>query len=265
MADVAETERVELTVRIDNTRPVEVADLGQSLQALGKQYEEFVVSHGFDHRPANARLFVAHLETGSIIVTLQTLLDQASFVLKHVDVLAGFVANLNEIINYLLQQDRVPKPERITRDDAERISTILEPVAKDSGSQVTFAISGNTAPITVNNVIVNSEKANAVQNGARRFLGPSIPMHGNFEREVMYLQQMRGDSKSTVGDRGVIEKFSPKPIKLHFMTPAVKASILDQPENPFKMAYIIDGQVSTVEGKPALYKIDAVHEAIERP
>jgi len=34
------------------------------------------------------------------------------------------------------------------------------------------------------------------QNAARRFLGPSIPTQGEFEREVMYLQQIRGDLKS---------------------------------------------------------------------
>jgi hypothetical protein len=60
---VLAAERIELTVRLDNTRPVEVSDLGQSLQALGKQYDEFVVSHGFDQTPANAQLFVTHLES----------------------------------------------------------------------------------------------------------------------------------------------------------------------------------------------------------
>jgi hypothetical protein len=130
-------------------------------------------------------------------------LDQASFLLKHIEVFAGFVANLTELINFLFQQDKAPKPEPITREDVERISTILEPVAKDSGSQITIAVTGNTGPVTINPVIIRSEKANAVQNGARRFLGPSIPMQGNFERELMYLQQMRGDPKSKVGDRGV--------------------------------------------------------------
>jgi hypothetical protein len=265
MSDTRTTERAELTVTLKNTRPVEVSDLGRSFQAFGKQYEEFVVAHGFDPTPANAQLFVTHLETGSIIVTLQTLLDQTSFVLEHLDVLAGFVTNLDEIIKFFLQQDKATKPTTITPADAQRISSILEPVAKDSGAQLSIAITGNTAPVTVNALIINSEKANAVQNGVRRFLGPSIPTHGEFEREVLYLQQMRGDPNSKVGDRGVIEKFSSKPVKLHFMTPSVKASILEKPENPFKMAYIVDGQVSTVKGEPALYKVAAVHDAIDRP
>jgi hypothetical protein len=34
--------------------------------------------------------------------------------------------------------------------------------------------------------------------------------------------------------RGIIEKSSRGPVKLHFMTPEVKASIVDKPDNPFK-------------------------------
>jgi hypothetical protein len=49
------------------------------------------------------------------------------------------------------------------------------------------------------------------------------------------------------------------------MNPQVKASIVDTSDNPFKMAYIVDGEVSTVKGEPALYKIFCVHEAIEKP
>src|SRR5262245_56411091 len=259
-----ERERAKLTVRLDTQRYVELPDLGRSFRALGKQYQEFVVAQGYDHLPGNAQLFITHLETGSVIATLQTMLDQASFVLEHLDVMGGFITNLNDLINYFLQQDKAPPTQVITRADAERVSDILEPVAKDSGSQLNIVVTGNTGQVVVSPIIINSEKANAVQNGVRRFLGPSIPLQGQFEHEVMYLQQMRGDAKSKAGDRGVIEKFSIKPVKLHFMTPEVKASVLDQHQNPFKMAYVIDGQVSTVKGEPALYKISTVHEAIER-
>jgi hypothetical protein len=60
---------------------------------------------------------------------------------------------------------------------------------------------------------------------------------------------------------GVIERFSTEPVKLHFMTPESKAAILDRPY-PFKLAHVIDGQVSTVKGEPALYKVTHVHETI---
>jgi hypothetical protein len=108
---------------------------------------------------------------------------------------------------------------------------------------------------------VNNEMANAIQNNVRRFLGPVPPDPGSFQREVLYLHQMRGDPMSRVGDRGIIERFSTRPVKLHFMTPESKAAILDRPY-PFKVAYVIDGQVGTVKGEPALYKVTHVHETI---
>jgi hypothetical protein len=120
--------RAELVVRLNTSRPVEVSDLGRSFQALGKQYEEFVVAHGYDQTPGNAQLFVTHLETGSIVATLQTMLDQAPFVLKHVDVMARFVTNLQDILNYFLFQDTAAKPDKLTKPDAERVISILEPV-----------------------------------------------------------------------------------------------------------------------------------------
>ncbi|SRR5260370_28872862 len=105
-----------LVVRIDNTRPVEISDLGRTLPALGKQYEEFVVSHGYDQTPGNARLFVSHVETGSIIVTLKGFLEQASFVLEHVDVLAGFITSFHDIVDFFIRQDSLSEgSDRLSR------------------------------------------------------------------------------------------------------------------------------------------------------
>lgn len=209
-------------------------------------------------------MYIAELRTGSIIAELKALLDQGSFVLDHIQVFAGFMSNLSDLINFFRAQSEKTSVE-ITSDDAVRLSQILEPVAKDGGANIALSVIGNTAPVNVTNIIVTAEGANAIQNNIRRFLGPPLPERGNFEKEVMYLQQMRGDPQSTAGDRGIIEKFSSRGVRLNFMTPEVKAAILDAPENPFKMAYVVDGQVSTIRGEPALYKIFAVHDTIEKP
>jgi len=255
-----EDKGVAFEVRYDNGRPLELSDLGESFRALGRQYEEYVNRAGFDHQPNNAKLYVARVRSGSIIVVLKNLLEQGSMVLKDMDVLAGFTTNLYELIEFF----RTPKPtppSEITREDASRLSRIVEPIAKDGSGQVSFTIIGSNAPVSITNIVINNETANAIQNNVRRFLGPAPPDPGTFQREVLYLHQMRGDPRSRVGDRGVIERFSSKPVKLHFMTPESKAAILDRPY-PFKMAYVIDGQVSTVKGEPALYKVTQVHETI---
>jgi hypothetical protein len=262
-----ERERPALKMVLENTRPVDVTDLGRALEAFGREYEEFVVGR-FEPPPVNARLYITSLETGSIIVELQTLLDQASFIVNAIDVFAGFVTNLQDIIDFLLLQDKEKKPHSITNTSVENISTFVEPIAKDGGSNVTITVNiagGSTAPVVIQPVVINSERANAIQNGARRFLGSALPTNGIFKNELLQLHQMRGDAKAKQGDRGIIEKFSMKPVKLHFMTPEVKASILDKPDNPFKLAYLVDGEVSTIGGQPGLYKIYEVHDAIEKP
>lgn len=253
MVEYGERERSALRVTLNNTRPVDITDLGRMLEAIGREYEEFVVGR-YEPPPVNARLFIAKVETGSIIFELQSLLDQASFVYHHLDVFAGFVANIQDIVDLLLQLDKPAKPETVTSSSVQNIATMVEPVAKDSGSNISISVNiagDSTAPVIVQPIVISSERANAIQNGARRYLGASLPASGRFRNELLELQQVRGDAKAKDGDRGTIEKFSHKPVKLLFMTPEVKATIVDKPDNPFKMVYLVDGEVSTVKGQPA--------------
>jgi hypothetical protein len=237
--------------------------LGASFDALGHEYQRFVHKHGYDDISGNAKLYIAQIRPGSILVELKALLEQGSFIIDHLQVLAGFITNLQDLINFFSAAP-TPKQPRVTRDEAESVSTLLQPIAKDSGGQLTINLTGNTGPITINAVTINSQGANAVQNSIRRYLEPSLPRRGRFERELLYLDQMRGDARAKAGDRGVIERIYPKPVRLQFSTPEAKGEILERPTNPFKMAYEVDGHVTTSGGKPTLYRITAVHDARER-
>ena len=249
-----------LRVELKNQRPVELLDLTLSLHALGRQDQEFVHSRGFDPKAKNVRLYIRELKSGSIIADLQQIADQASFVLQHAETYAAFVANFNDLVSFFLES-RALKDGGVSKREAERVSQFLEPVAKDGGSQLFLTVQGDAAV----HVHLNSEQANAIQNNVRRFIGPQPEPSGHFQGEALYLYQLRGDASSRAGDRGVIEAFSSKPVKLHLMSDDVKAAIIDAQTNPFHMVYVVDGQVSTVNGEPALYKIYAVHDAFDRP
>jgi hypothetical protein len=54
--------RVELTVRLDNTRPMGVADVGRCLQALGDQFEDFVFRHGLARPRGGARFPLRYID-----------------------------------------------------------------------------------------------------------------------------------------------------------------------------------------------------------
>lgn len=248
-----------LTITLKNQRPVELLDLTASLHALGEQYGEFVHSRGYDPLADNVRLYVTELRTGSIIAELKAMAEQSSLVLKHAEVFVAFLANFNDIINFFLAMSR-PATRPVSRGDAEQVAQILEPVAKDQGSQLFLEVKGD---VTIN-YHYTSDQAGIAQNNIRRYLGSPATESGPFTKEVMTLHQIRGDT-SKVGDRGVIERFGKRPVKLEFMNEEAKRAVLDRDENPFRLAFIVDGLVSTADGKPALYKIYTVHEAIDRP
>ena len=237
---------VRLTLDFENSKPVELLDLAASFGALGEEYAEFVHRRGFDPQAGNVRLYISELRSGSIIAELKALADQSSFILEHADVFAAFVANLKELVDFFMGA-AIGKPE-VTKQQAERVHQFLEPVAKDGGSQLFVNVSGAVSGDV--RIEINSVQANAVQNGVKRFLGPPLPSQGFFENEVLYLRQVRDDPRSTVGDRGVIERFSPNAVKLRIGNEAVKRAILEQPY-PFKVAYLVDGQMGTVEGSPS--------------
>jgi hypothetical protein len=251
----------QLRVILKNTKPVELIDVGKSFESFGEMYETFVYARGYEKAAGNAKLYLIGVRSGSIIADLKGYLDQASFIIDHFDVLAGFVANVHELVEFFRVQRPLNGESAPTRAEAERIARFVEPIAKDGGAQLNINVQGD-AKINVTQVTVTSERANAIQNNVRRFLGPPIPESGSFEKEVLYLEQIRRSTKTSVGDRGIIENFSLRPVRLLFMTEEVKAAIMEKPQNPFRMSYVVDGIVSTARGEPALYKIAKVHEAI---
>lgn len=252
-----------LTLTFKNQSPVELLDLTASLDALGRHYIDFVHSQGYDQSPENVRLYIDELRSGSIVAVLKDIADQASFIYDHRDVLGAFLANFDDLVRIFVGISPLKGGETVSRQSAERVAQILEPVAKDGSSQLFLQVTGNNNTIILGNEY-SSERARAAQEGVRRFLGPPIPSQGFFENELLFLHQVRDEVRAKSGDRGVIERFSSKPVKLVITSEEAKRTILERPY-PFKVAFLVDGQVSTVRGEPALYKIYAVREVIDRP
>jgi hypothetical protein len=104
-----------------------------------------------------------------------------------------------------------------------------------------------------------------VQNSAKRYLGPSLPSSRVLLDEVLTLHQVKGVPKAQAGDKGIIETVSKSPVKLWYASDDIKRSILELHENPFRLAFIVDVDVKTVDDKPALYKVLTLKDSFERP
>jgi hypothetical protein len=247
---------------LKNQKPVDLLDLTSSLAAFGESYQDFVTDAGFDLEPGNVRFFVKDIRSGSIIADLASQAAQGSLTLQHVEAAAAFMANLNDIIQFFLGIGAPPTlREKPSKREADQVIKILEPVAKDGGSQLFLTVSNGD--IHLHQHHYNSQQANAAQNSARRYLGPPIPTTEVRHDVLLRLHQVRGGVSSKVGDLGIIEEISRSPVKLSFASEETKRKILEQPF-PFESIFVVDVEVKASEGKPALYRILAVKDAFQR-
>jgi hypothetical protein len=252
-----------LRLRIANTRPVELQTLTRSLAGVDRRFRGFLADNKLDEDGDDLRLYVERIRPGSIILDLAPLAQQASLVANHLDSILQFAHYLKYVFDFFTGKQDGDVPT-ITKNDMSQISDTLEVVANDNGSNLFITVNNGSAQIF--NVKVTSTEANAIQNQIRRKLNP-IPDEADdvYRKETMVLYQARGGAfGAKIGHKAIIERFSPKPLKLLFDNQDAEAGILHTPENPFERVYIVDVRVGTINGEPTNYKVIRVHESYER-
>jgi hypothetical protein len=96
-----------------------------------------------------------------------------------------------------------------TRREALQTMSVLEPVAKDGGSQLYVAARGDVHIHQHIHHYYNSQQANAAQNSARRFWGPQLPARQIYEDQLLTLFQVRGDAARPSYTAGPVSRPSP--------------------------------------------------------
>jgi hypothetical protein len=252
-----------LIFKIENKRPIELIDLTKSLFSVSNQFSDYVSRVGNSKEEREAKLYIKEIKSGSVIIEL---IEYASVgmipFIENVNTIVGFADNLKRAIKYYLT-DEGEKPET-TINDLKDIATILNPVAKDKGSQmfVHTTINGNVE-LTIN---LNSNDANTVQNRIKQeILGLKIEeiLNDTYERVALKLYQARSDIRSKTGNKGIIEEIDEKPLNIVFHNDKTKEQILQAEINPLKSIFIVDVKIINVDKKPTIYKILKLHESFE--
>lgn len=250
-----------LTVEIQNVQPIELLDLTASLYSLGEEYKRFVASSELGVT-GGLKLYIKEIRAGSIITDLVALAPLALPFIEQTKTIIEYGKHLKSVYDFYAGKKTDEKPN-LDKTSLNHFSRIIEPVAKDTGSQFNiYAENGGVVNLTMN---ISSSEANAAQNSIRRELDflkePEVGLHN---KVVLYWFQARGTLTNQAGDKGIIESISTNPVKVVFDSDKTKALLLLQAgENPFRSAYIVDVFVETINGKPALYKITNFHERID--
>jgi len=249
-----------LTIEIKNTEPVELVDLTNSLLSLADEYKRYLVSQTGPTLADEIKLYVKEIKTGSIITDLVAIAPGAFPFAQYAMTVIDFSGYMKKAISFFLG-DKGEDP-KLDKRSYENFSTFLEPVAKDKASQLNWH---NTINGDVNLVLnLGSIEANALQNTFRKKIETlQEPVTGLKEDVLLYWYQARNDPKSQAGDRAIIESISKGPVRA-LVDEDTKFEMLSGTENPFQLAYLVDVEVETINGKPSIYKVSKLHKKFNK-
>ena len=254
---------VRLIIKIENKRPIELFDLTRSLVSLASQFDSYVEKNADSKENREAKLYVKEIKSGSVVLELIEIatIGMIPFI-ENMNTIIGFAKHCKSAIDYFLKNEG-KKPD-LSPTDFRELSTILNPVAKDHGSQFNMSttINGNVEI----NFNLSSTETNALQNIFKKEIEQlRLPEQKEEVQSSVLLTwfQARNDTKSTVGNKGVIEEISKKPMNITFENDEIKEMMLHGDLNPFNTAYVVDVKIQTIQEKPAAYKIIRLHESFD--
>ena len=257
------TEESKLIIKIYNERPVELLDLAKSMMSMSDEYKRFLAKHEAYADPEHVKLYIKEIRGGSIITELVSLAPYTLPLIDHAQTIVEYAKHIKVLYEWLSSGKE--KPEHTEKSTLENLNNIIEPVAKDHGSQMNlgaFTVQGNL----IVNVNINSTEANATQNAIRRELDAmKEPVTGIHEGVVMYWAQARNQlDSSKAGDRARIESIYMGDVKVRFKNDELKLKMLYEEPHPFKKAFVVDVAVETVNEKPVLYRILELHDVLDK-
>jgi len=254
------TQDIRLVIKIENKNPIELLDLTKSLVSLASQFDSYVVKNADSKENKEAKLYIKEIKSGSVILEL---IEYATIgiipFIENTNTIIEFAEFCKKTLTYFLKNEG-EKPY-LSPTDYKEFSSILTPVAKDNGSQ--FNLSTTVNGNVFLHVHLNSTESNAIQNIIKKEIEQlKIPEQLNEVQTsvLMTWYQARNDLKCKIGNKGVIEEISNKPLNITFENDEIKETMLHSDINPFKTAYVVDVKIQTIQEKPAAYKVVKMHE-----
>ncbi len=246
-----------LEITIKNEKPVILTDLTLSLLGVNQQFQRFLETETNQNYQPCTELYIKEVRSGSIVVELVAISMPIVPLIWEGGPLSQWATQAQAMITWFIGKTNTP-PKQIAKNDLKQWNNILEPIAKDSGSQLNFTVSDGGK--IINQFFINSNEANAAQNRIQREIANIDDSDEHIHRrKVMIWYQTKFDTESHTGDKVIIEAISKKAVKVIFENDAVKESILRgdvRYSKPWhKLAYIVDVEVQTVNGIPKLYTV----------
>jgi len=254
-----------LTLRVgySHNEPIALRDLTESLNSFAKEYRSVQKRVASKFEDAKAELYVTKIREGSIIAEMTPYIMTGGMALiENTNTVVDFCTHLRDGFDFFL--GRVKQWRTGDKKSAEHLAKMVEPIAKEIGSQMNFHAPVDLRGATFN-VTINHFAAKEIKRTSKIYT-QSLDAPGThvFDEIELFWYQARNDTVSKAGDRAIVPQLSDKPVKVIFSTDAIKARMLSDESNPFLMNYVVD-VVADFKGRfPKQYLITKVHSTKHR-
>lgn len=255
-----------ILVHIEHSKPIEINEFTRSLSAIGSLFSSYVKKEGGSKEMAQAKLYVEKIEEGCIdIILVETITASLIPFAENVNTILDFSSYLKKIIEYFTKSTG-PKPE-LDLQEAKDLKDVFAITSGDSkGTTSIGAMVKDNKGNVFNNCTFNFNESNSAQNQIEKAIESykqTSPAGDVYSRQLMTIYQMRSDMRTDCGNKAVIDAISRRKLGVVFETDGLKEQILHSDENPTKKAFLVDVIVQTSGGKPAAYKVMALHDVVD--
>jgi len=251
-----------LTIEIHNSKPVSLMDLVATFSAFEENYRIFLEKHDVAPEKTASILTINELRSGSIIAELIPYAPAILPLLNEHNTVYEFLDYTRNTFRWLMGKGEKPSPEPGLRE-IKNAKNVTQTIKNDENSSMTL-INGNGKTI-VNNHYFNfgHEEAKALHDGVEREILKSKEQDYRFwARQLMVWDQAKfsgGNAKHSKSNKARIEGINSRALPVIFEDPRVKEQMMTTHEGfekPWqKLAYRVDVNVETIDGKPSSYKI----------
>lgn len=254
-----------LRIHIKNSQPVDVSDFTKTMSAFGTLFSNFAQKNGKSKEEANAKLYVSKIIEGSIDIHLVELASLAVIpFVENSNLILDFAKHIKSIYDYFVLS-KGDEPE-LNVPELKCVHDMVSIPANDRNGLMTVqVINDNAGNVIFEGCTFNHIEGNGIQNQSDNALKErkSLSNEGDiYRKQLMTIYQVRKDGADR-GNKGVIDAISDRKLGLVFDSDTLEDDILRSAQNPMLKGYIVDVIVQTVQGKPAAYKIMALHDVID--
>lgn len=255
-----------IRVHIKHTQPVEVSDFVASLTSIENLFTSYMRDKAECKEEVQAKLYVEKIKEGSIDIWMiaPAIVGLIAFA-DNTNKLCDFIKHINDFVRHFTQGLNPGK--KYTVSELKCLKGVLAPTSNDRDGQLIIeAININNSKVIMNGVSIGFVDSNSVQNQIDKEIESrksAESTDGIYRKVLMQIYQVRKTAESNVGNKAIIDHiFVGKRLPVWFETDDLKSTILYSDYNPTRTGFVVDVEVMTIDGKPKVYKVVRLYEAV---